>query len=64
MGRRNDTAEHSISPAIKLVGSAVWRGLFHDRRQAKAKEALATHHPEYLSPDQDAQLKAAFKIID
>jgi trimethylamine--corrinoid protein Co-methyltransferase len=31
---------------------------------AKAKVVLATHHPEYLSPDQDAQLKAAFKIID
>jgi trimethylamine--corrinoid protein Co-methyltransferase len=30
----------------------------------KAKEVLATHHPEYLSPDQDAQLKAAFEIID
>tara|TARA_B110000908_G_scaffold172755_1_gene242770 strand:+ start:12423 stop:12527 length:105 start_codon:yes stop_codon:yes gene_type:complete len=31
---------------------------------AKAKVVLTTHHPEYLSPDQDAQLKAAFKIID
>jgi trimethylamine--corrinoid protein Co-methyltransferase len=33
------------------------------RAKAKAQEVLANHHPEYLTPDQDAQIKAAFKIV-
>ena len=33
------------------------------RAKAKAQEVLANHHPEYLNPDQDAQIKAAFKIV-
>jgi trimethylamine--corrinoid protein Co-methyltransferase len=33
------------------------------RAKAKAQEVLTNHHPEYLTPDQDAQIKAAFKIV-
>jgi trimethylamine--corrinoid protein Co-methyltransferase len=34
-----------------------------DRAKLKAQEVLATHHPEYLSPDHDAQIRAIFKIV-
>lgn len=34
-----------------------------DRAKLKAQDVLATHHPEYLNPDQDAQIRAAFKIV-
>jgi trimethylamine--corrinoid protein Co-methyltransferase len=34
------------------------------RAKAKAQEVLATHRPEYQNPDQDAQIKTAFKIAD
>jgi len=35
-----------------------------DRAKTKAQEVLDSHHPEYLNADQDAQIRAAFKIID
>lgn len=34
-----------------------------DRANAKARRILNEHHPEYLSADQDAQIRAAFKIL-
>ena len=34
-----------------------------DRAKAKARRILNEHHPEYLTADQDAQIRAAFKIL-
>lgn len=33
------------------------------RAKSKAKEVLANHHPQYLSTDQDQQIRAVFNII-
>ena len=35
-----------------------------DRAKTKAHEVLDSHHPEYLNANQDAQIRAAFKIVD
>ena len=35
-----------------------------DRAKTKAQEVLDSHHPEYLNANQDAQIRAAFKIVD
>ncbi|WP_171126145.1 MULTISPECIES: trimethylamine methyltransferase family protein [unclassified Ruegeria] len=32
--------------------------------RAHAKEILATHHPQYLTPEQDANIRARFRILD
>ncbi|GAA6159811.1 trimethylamine methyltransferase family protein [Ruegeria sp. HU-ET01832] len=32
--------------------------------RAHAKEILATHHPQYLTPKQDAEIRARFHILD
>jgi trimethylamine--corrinoid protein Co-methyltransferase len=32
--------------------------------RAHAKEILATHHPHYLTPEQDAEIRARFHILD
>ncbi|MEM0977944.1 MAG: trimethylamine methyltransferase family protein [Pseudomonadota bacterium] len=34
-----------------------------DKAKMAAKEILDTHHPEYLSPDQDRDIRAAFTIL-
>ena len=34
-----------------------------DIAQDRAREILATHHPAYLTPDQDAKIKAKFNIL-
>ena len=35
-----------------------------DRAKTRAQEILDSHRPEYLNADQDAQIRAAFKIVD
>ncbi len=32
--------------------------------RARAKEILATHHPQYLTAEQDAEIRARFRILD
>ena len=34
-----------------------------DRAKRKAQQVLATHRPQYLSPEQDAEIRARFNII-
>jgi len=34
-----------------------------DRANVKAKEVLSSHHPQYLSSDQDKQIRDAFNIL-
>ena len=34
-----------------------------DIAQAKARDILASHHPAYLTPDQDAKIRARFNIL-
>ena len=34
-----------------------------DRANVKAKEVLSLHHPQYLSSDQDRQIRDAFNIL-
>ncbi len=32
--------------------------------RTRASEILATHHPQYLTPEQDAEIRARFRILD
>ena len=32
--------------------------------RSRAKEILDTHHPQYLTPEQDAEIRARFRILD